>query len=639
MEDGDFGEEGSQRRARHENLVEVYTDASFASNQLKSMSVVGFFAGAPVFWITCRQSFVTLSTAESELMSMLEGLTALRCVKTIVHMLLEKEIEGRMFSDSMAGISIVAGTTGSWRTKHLRIRAQGLHEALERGETTLEHQSGKILVADGMTKQLQGRLLQHFIQALKMTSETQEVKQVKSFQVEGDQMKRLTNCLGLLVASSSMAIAEAAEDVESPPEGGTGWMILMMILAAVLVLADMISRFGISTLRSWMFQKLKVKLLDENAVMPQRGSDGAAGWDLSSVEEHRIPPNDYRLIRTGIAVELPRDTYGRVAERSSLASRGLRVGGGVIDRDYRGEIKVMIHNFSNMECLIRTGDRIAQLIIEKTMEVDVQLVDTLSTTRRGTGGFGSTNSTDPHRGVTSFSVRRVGDVQPTAPLPERVERASSSSTLSRPMSSSMASTTEVQQSQPLLRNQVLTENEWEADEMRREKAFVENLKNRRTSSPLPDTIEGYYALIGGRVPGGASTDFPEYWLVDRTWCGNVNQSMEELIKTYRIDVNWPLSKRADGYELVINQPRVGGTDTTRTYVISRECSLEVRCHHGFRRKLYDFESAEGYGKNQLTLAWFGNGQKMVISSKRRGKRSPMLDALWTGYTIHLKTIY
>ena len=170
LEDGDFGEAGSQRRARHEGSVEVYTDASFASNNLKSMSgVVAFFAGAPVFWITSRQSFTTLSTAESELMSMMEGLTSLRFVKSVVEMFVPN-VEGRMYSDSTAGISIVSGTTGSWRTRHLRIRAQGLHEALERGETTLEHQSGKLLVADGMTKQLQGALLRHFIQALKMVS-------------------------------------------------------------------------------------------------------------------------------------------------------------------------------------------------------------------------------------------------------------------------------------------------------------------------------------------------------------------------------------------------------------------------------------------------------------------------------------
>ena len=184
--EGDFGEENTQRRSRHENLVEVYTDASFASNGLRSMSgVAGFFAGAPVFWITCRQSFTTLSTAESELMSLLEGLTALRCLRSIVEMIQEEKVEGRMYSDSTAAISIATGTTGSWRTRHLRIRAQGLHEALERGEVTLEHQPGRCLVADGLTKQLQGGPLQRFVQALKLADEIQQVIQLQALRIHG----------------------------------------------------------------------------------------------------------------------------------------------------------------------------------------------------------------------------------------------------------------------------------------------------------------------------------------------------------------------------------------------------------------------------------------------------------------------
>lgn len=89
--------------------------------------VAGFYAGSPIFWLTCRQSFTTLSTAESELMSILEGLTALRCIRSLVEMLQETKVEGRMYADSTAAISIAVGTTGSWRTRHLRIRAQGLH--------------------------------------------------------------------------------------------------------------------------------------------------------------------------------------------------------------------------------------------------------------------------------------------------------------------------------------------------------------------------------------------------------------------------------------------------------------------------------------------------------------------------------
>ena len=211
--EGDFGEENTQRRSRHENLVEVYTDASFASNGLRSMSgVAGFFAGAPVFWITCRQSFTTLSTAESELMSLLEGLTALRCLRSIVEMIQEEKVEGRMYSDSTAAISIATGTTGSWRTRHLRIRAQGLHEALERGEVTLEHQPGRCLVADGLTKQLQGGPLQRFVQALKLADETQQVIQLQALRIhggDGPMVKRLVDGVTLMTIASTLMLTPA----------------------------------------------------------------------------------------------------------------------------------------------------------------------------------------------------------------------------------------------------------------------------------------------------------------------------------------------------------------------------------------------------------------------------------------------
>eukprot|EP00435_Cladocopium_sp_Y103_P062154 s1305_g23.t1 len=422
LEEGDFGEEGSQRRARHENLVEIYTDSSYASSDLKSISgVVGFYAGAPVFWLTCRQSFITLSTAESELMSMLEGLTALRCVKSIVEMLQPGPVEGRMYSDSTAGISIVSGTTGSWRTRHLRIRAQGLREAIERGESTLDHQSGRLLVADGMTKQLQGTLLKHFVQALKMSQEHVQAVKVSALKVDGSgkmgpQVQSLREGIGLLIAASSLLLTpvEAAETI-SPGDDDSGLgMILTMLVIGVLIIGDLVTRFGLPRLRSWVCprEELKVKLLNESAVLPTRGTTGSAGLDLSSSENYKIGPGEYLLVKTGLAVELPYGTYGRLASRSSMAKMGIEVSAGVIDRDFRGEIKVLVHNQSGRDFWVRKGDRIAQMIVERMMEVEVHQVSALSETSRGRMGFGSTG-VEPLEGAdvsTSRAVRtlRVG---------------------------------------------------------------------------------------------------------------------------------------------------------------------------------------------------------------------------------------
>ena len=101
-----------------------------------------------------------------------------------------------------------------------------------------------------------------------------------------------------------------------------------------------------------------------------------------------VQPGDSVLIKTGIALELPRGSYGRVAPRSSLAIRGIETGAGVIDRDFRGEVKVLLRNHSDVDLRIYKGDRVAQLVIEKILELEVNCVEELTTTARGSRGFG-----------------------------------------------------------------------------------------------------------------------------------------------------------------------------------------------------------------------------------------------------------
>ena len=664
LEDGDFGEDGSQRRARHANLVEVYTDASFASSNLRSVSgVVGFFAGAPVFWITCRQSFVTLSTAESELMSMLEGLTALRCIKSIVDMLQPTPSEGRMFSDSMAGISIVSGTTGSWRTRHLRIRAQGLHEAIERGETTLEHQSGKILVADGMTKQLQGNLLRHFVQALKMTAESRQPVQVKKMSTGGGEIaKRLQDSLGLLVAAASVMVSSAettGTEGAMEEEGSSSWIFLMVAVAAILVLVDMCGRFGFDYLKNLCRRgdELKVKLLDDAATLPTRGTEGSAGLSLCSIEDVRIASGDYALIRTGIAVELPYGTYGRIATRSALATKGLEVGAGVVDRDFRGEIKVLIHNRSGMEFWVRTGDQVAQLIVEKVMEVQVTEVENLTATTRGVTSLSHTNVADPSIGITSFSsrgLRKVGRVigsyeggssatngEPTS--------LSSGSFQPSPMPLNPASSQRMETSQPssLSQNLSLSQNPSLSQPMETtlmsstsmkssttKDELVEGLKTWKSCEPMGPTMAGMGALTGHFTSGNA-----EHFLKDRQWFGSATISMESLVNINGVAGGyWPLLSSLEMYQLVLKKPQHLAPDDTKVFQLSAELLGIVRTHSQPRLKIYDTEDGGNEIRRpmQLTLAWLENDRKDVVVCQRRGRRSAYLPIKWVGHTIHLQ---
>ncbi len=136
---------------------------------------------------------------------------------------------------------------------------------------------------------------------------------------------------------------------------------------------------------------LLVKKLNSSAYVPSRGSPLAAGYDMCSSVDTTIKSGCRGLVDTGIAFTVPYGTYGRIAPRSGLAvKKGIQVGAGVIDRDYTGEVKVVLFNHGEEDFEIKKGDRIAQLIIEKIEMPEIKIVSELLVTERGEGGFGST---------------------------------------------------------------------------------------------------------------------------------------------------------------------------------------------------------------------------------------------------------
>ena len=138
--------------------------------------------------------------------------------------------------------------------------------------------------------------------------------------------------------------------------------------------------------------------------MPTKGSRMAAGHDLYAMENILIPARGQVLVETGLAIELPKGTYARIAPGSGLASKKrISVGGGVIDADYTGEVKVILINQGNEECLIQTGERIAQIIMEKINTETAVQVKHLPKTDTGTQGFGSTDL-DPRRIIQSHQT-------------------------------------------------------------------------------------------------------------------------------------------------------------------------------------------------------------------------------------------
>ncbi|MBR5229027.1 MAG: dUTP diphosphatase [Firmicutes bacterium] len=146
-----------------------------------------------------------------------------------------------------------------------------------------------------------------------------------------------------------------------------------------------------------MRTKVRIKKLNENAVVPKYGSEYAAGADLYACmgAETVIPAGKTVMIKTGVALEVPVGYAGLIYARSGLASkRGLAPANkvGVVDSDYRGEIMVALHNHSDVDQIVEDKERVAQFVITPVLAVDFEEVDELDDTERGEGGFGSTGT-------------------------------------------------------------------------------------------------------------------------------------------------------------------------------------------------------------------------------------------------------
>ena len=139
--------------------------------------------------------------------------------------------------------------------------------------------------------------------------------------------------------------------------------------------------------------RLKVKRLSPAAILPSRAHPGDAGLDLFAAIDLEIPPGETRLVKTGIAVELPSGTEAQVRPRSGLAlkhSVTVLNTPGTIDEGYRGEVGVILVNHGKDAFAVRQGMKVAQLVVQPTLAVDVEEVTHLDETERGSGGFGST---------------------------------------------------------------------------------------------------------------------------------------------------------------------------------------------------------------------------------------------------------
>lgn len=138
---------------------------------------------------------------------------------------------------------------------------------------------------------------------------------------------------------------------------------------------------------------LKIKKLNDEAVIPEYQTKGAAGFDFHSTDSVVLYPNDTALVSTGLAFAVPEGFELQVRPRSGLSAKtGLRVANapGTVDSDYRGEVKIIITNTGFVPQHIKKGDRIAQGVLCPVYQAVFDVIDDLDETERGSGAFGST---------------------------------------------------------------------------------------------------------------------------------------------------------------------------------------------------------------------------------------------------------
>jgi dUTP pyrophosphatase len=139
------------------------------------------------------------------------------------------------------------------------------------------------------------------------------------------------------------------------------------------------------------FMILKIKKIHPEAVIPQYAKANDAGMDLYAVGSYEMKPGDSVLVKTGIAFEIPEGHAGLIWDRSGFSTKNkVKVLGGVIDAGYRGEIIVGLINLSESVVMIEPGIRVAQILIQKVEQHVIEVVEELSVSERGGGGFGST---------------------------------------------------------------------------------------------------------------------------------------------------------------------------------------------------------------------------------------------------------
>ena len=261
----------ARSKPRKPGTIEVLVDASFSPGDSHSVSgTIILLAGCPIQWESKKQSLMALSTAEAELSALIEGLQAGRSVRALIELLLD-DVSLELYNDNRAAVVLAAGTGGGWRTRHLRIRAHCLAEAIKMGESSLNHRPGSSLWADALTKSLPPQSLERFCQGV-FLCQAHQSSEAKKKVLERGESGGVSRCMAMMLAGVSLLpvgqASEVCEKGESDHEqksgtfGDLGWLIF---LAGLVCLLHLIKDIGFGMIQRLLSgrEEVKVKLLTE----------------------------------------------------------------------------------------------------------------------------------------------------------------------------------------------------------------------------------------------------------------------------------------------------------------------------------------------------------------------------------------
>ena len=191
------------------------------------------------------------------------------------------------------------------------------------------------------------------------------MKIVKVKKLELGRNEQLEQVLGLLVVGSTCVELAEAKELDDDGAGGEYWWLI--VITAVVVLLKLVKEIGLTALRHCLRkeEELGFQRLCEEAVLPERPTENAAGVNLFAMNQVVVPAESYTLVRTGLKVQLPKGTCGRITAVASLAVRGVEAGSAVIERDFGGEVRILVRNYGHADYIVKPGEAVAQIVLEK----------------------------------------------------------------------------------------------------------------------------------------------------------------------------------------------------------------------------------------------------------------------------------